>query len=222
MDDRRQRAVAAQPAADRAHARPSVVQWCGRALDALATRPQSARLRALIEAARQHAEELIERADRLAGLADDLRRGDRVRLPVRRRAPAVLDRLQRRPTAGSTTRTTTSLASEARLASFVAIATRQDLARALVQARTLADAERHVARAALVERVDVRVPDAAAGDAVAPRHAARRDLRRGRAPADRLCGAAAACRGASPSRPTTRRISRATISTGPSACPASA
>jgi cellobiose phosphorylase len=48
-----------------------LVQWCGRALDTLATRPKSARLRALVEAARQEAEELIERADRLASHADD-------------------------------------------------------------------------------------------------------------------------------------------------------
>ena len=53
-------------------------------------------------------------------------------------------------------------------------------------------------------------------------HAARRDLRGGGAPADRRTPPAAACRGASPSRPTTSRTRRGTISTRPSACPASA
>ena len=148
-------------------------------------------------------------------------RRNRVRLPLRRRAAAVLDRLQRRrrpprrlllrhPRVGSAAR------------QLHGDRARQGVARALVQARTLADAERLVAGAALVERVDVRVPDAAAGHAIARRHAARRDLRGGRAPADALRRAAAACRGASPSRPTTSRTSKGTISTGPSACPASA
>ena len=79
----------------------------------------------------------------------------------------------------------------------------------------------HVARAAVVERVDVRVPDAAAG------HAHRIPARCSTRPTTRSSSGrsstprGAACRGASPSRRTTRRISRATISTGPSACPAS-
>ena len=53
---------------------------------------------------------------------------------------------------------------------------RPDFTRTLVQARTIADARRQPARPAVVERVDVRVLHAAAGDGVVSRHAARRNL----------------------------------------------
>ena len=98
----------------------------------------------------------------------------------------------------------------------------QDFARALVQARSLADAERNVARAALLERVDVRVPHAAARDAQLSGHAARRDVRGGGRAPDCTTAINAACRGASRSPPTTCRTSTETISTARSACPGSA
>ena len=50
-------------------------------------------------------------------------------------------------------------------------------------------------------------------------HAARRDLPRGRRASDRLRPRSAACRGASPSRATTRSTRTSTISTARSACP---
>jgi cyclic beta-1,2-glucan synthetase len=49
-----------------------LVAWCGRSLDRLASGPQSETVRAMIERARRHAEDLIERAERLAVLSDDL------------------------------------------------------------------------------------------------------------------------------------------------------
>jgi cyclic beta-1,2-glucan synthetase len=49
-----------------------LIDWCNRTLEGLAPRPQSGRLRRLIEESRQHAEELVVRADRLAEHADDL------------------------------------------------------------------------------------------------------------------------------------------------------
>ena len=136
-------------------------------------------------------------------------------------APAVLDRLQRhrRPARRLLLR---RAGSEARLASFVAIATGQiphehwfKLGRSLTPTGTRA-------RAALVERVDVRVLHAAAGDARVSRHAARRNLPRRHRPADAVRRRPARSRGASPSRPTTPRTSTGTTSTAPSACPASA
>ena len=88
------------------------------------------------------------------------------------------------PTAGSTRRTTTRWRRRRGSPAFVAIATGADCPRSLVQARAIADAERRIARAPLVERVDVRVPDAAARDADVSGHAAARDLRRRRPAAD--------------------------------------
>ena len=49
-----------------------VIRSCDLALEDLAAHRQSGRLRALIEEARGHAEDLVERADRLAALSDDL------------------------------------------------------------------------------------------------------------------------------------------------------
>ncbi len=177
--------------------------------------------RQAIDAARRHAEELIERAERLAALADDL---------IEETEFGFLFNPERQlfsiGFSVSDGRLDNSyydtLASEARLASFMAIALGQDVARALVQARAVADADRQRARAAVVERVDVRVPDAAAGDALVSGHAARRNLQRGGPAADSSTARSAACPGASPSRPTTRRTSRGTISTARSACPGSA
>ncbi len=101
------------------------------------------------------------------------------------------------------------LASEARLASFVAIARGEvpqehwfRLSRALVERRRL-----H--HAGVVERLDVRVPDAAAAHAQPPRDAARPDAAAScvRAQID-LRPARTACRGASRSRPTRAGLAR--------------
>ena len=88
------------------------------------------------------------------------------------------------------------LASECRLASFLAIAKGDvpqehwfRLGRALTKTR-------EGPRAGELERVDVRVPDAAAGHARLAEHPARRDVRHRRARPDRLRPRAAASRGA--------------------------
>ena len=167
------------------------------------------------------AAELAERAERLAASRRRPGRGNRVRVPVRPRAAAVLDRLQRhrRPARRLVLRHAGLRGAAGQLPGH---RHRQDSARALVQARAIADAERRIARAALVERVDVRVPDAAARDARPIR--ARCCTR----PTTRSCSgrsstaSGAGCRGGSRSRPTTPRISTATTSTAPSAFPASA
>jgi cyclic beta-1,2-glucan synthetase len=49
-----------------------LIEWCGLALDGMTSSPHGSRLRTLIEEARRHAEDLVERADRLAAHADDL------------------------------------------------------------------------------------------------------------------------------------------------------
>ena len=77
------------------------------------------------------------------------------------------------------------------------------------------------AGAAVLERVAVRVPDAAAPHAQLSRHAARRLVPHGAAPADGLRRVARQCRGASPSPRTTSSIATATTSTRRSACPVS-
>ena len=164
-----------------------LIRLCDLTLEGLTSHPESGRMKRLIEASRQRASDLVERADRLCGTVRRSARRDRVRLPLQSRAPALLDRLQRRR---RTTRQLLLRHPRVRGAAgeLHGHRARQGLARALVQARTLADAERHLAGAALVERVDVRVPDAAAGDAIARRHAARRDLRGRGAAADGLRG----------------------------------
>ena len=175
-------------------------------------------LRDAIERACDVADDLTERAERLAALVDDLVEETEFGFLFNRERQlfsigfSVADgRLD--PSHYDT------LASEARLASFVAIATGSDSSRTLVQARTIADAHGDVARLAVVERVDVRVPDAAAGDARVPQYAPRRDLRGGRQSANEVRRAAAGCHGASPNPPITSRISTATISTAHSAYP---
>ena len=74
--------------------------------------------------------------------------------------------------------------------------------------------------AAFLERLDVRIPDAAAGHADLREHAARSDLS-GRGASDRSnTGGSAACRGAFPNPATTWSTRISTTSTAPSACPA--
>ncbi len=72
-----------------------LIEWCRQTLDSLAVRPQSSRLRSLIEEARRRAEELVVRTDRLVRTRRRSARRNRVRVPVQSGAPALLDRLQR-------------------------------------------------------------------------------------------------------------------------------
>ena len=159
--------------------------WRDETLAALEQRPDAGALRAAIEAAGRQADELVDRADRLAALADDLLEEiefDFLTSPERQLfaigysvADGRLDNSHY-----------DLLASEARLASFIAIATGKlpqehwfKLGRALTPAG---------GRRALLSWSGsmFEYPDAAARDAVAPRYAARRDLRRGAATPDRL------------------------------------
>ena len=92
------------------------------------------------------------------------------------------------------------LASEARFASFVCIAQgKLPQENWFALGRLLTTSGRR-ARAAVVERLDVRVPDAAAGDADVRGHAARPDLSRDVSPGRSPTASSAACRGASPNR----------------------
>ncbi len=110
------------------------------------------------------------------------------------------------------------LASEARLASFVAIAQGKLPQEQLVQPWSFTDQLGRQAGAALVERVDVRVPDAAARHADVRAHAARRVLSCCRGAADRVRPGARRCPGVFRSRATTRPTSTSTISIARSAC----
>ncbi len=105
-------------------------------------------------------------------------------------------------------------------ASFVAIAQGQLPQEQLVRAGPPADDQRRRAGAAVLERLDVRVPDAAAGHADLREHAARPDLPGGGASGRSSTAGSAACPGASRSRATTRSTSTSTTSTARSACPA--
>ena len=96
------------------------------------------------------------------------------------------------------------LASEARLAQLRRDRAGPAAAGELVRARPPAHRRRRRAGAAVVERLDVRVPDAAAGDAELREHAARPDLPRARSSGRSSTAASAACPGASPSPATTR------------------
>ena len=78
---------------------------------------------------------------------------------------------------------------------------------ALVRPGAAADDHPGRAGADLVERLDVRVPDAAARDADLRGHAARPDVPGGRRTSDRVRRRSAACPGASRSRATTRPTS---------------
>ena len=93
---------------------------------------------------------------------------------------------------------------------------------ALVRARPPADHRWRRSEPAVVERLDVRVPDAAAGHADLRQHPARPDLPGRGVSARSNTAGSAACPGASPSRATTRSTCTTTTSTGRSACPASA
>ena len=114
------------------------------------------------------------------------------------------------------------LASEARLASFIAIARGDVPQRHWFHLGPLRRERRGRADAAVVERHDVRVPDAVAADAVVPGHAARHHQPRApsRAP-DAVRHGSGACRGASPSRPSTSATGTTRTSTRRSASPAS-
>jgi hypothetical protein len=108
------------------------------------------------------------------------------------------------------------LASEARLCSFVAIA--QASCRRKAGSRSAACSPAPAAsHPAVVERLDVRVPDAAAGDADLRQHPARPDLR-GAVARQIAYGSSAACPGASRNPATTPSTCSSTTSTAPSAC----
>ena len=112
------------------------------------------------------------------------------------------------------------LASEARLCSFVAIAQGQlpqESWFALGRLLTTAGGEPVLA---VVERLDVRVPDAAAGDADVRKHAARPDLPGGGGAADRVRQAARRAVGHLGIRLQHGRCAASTTSTARSACPA--
>ena len=143
--------------------------------------------RAVAEASRRAAERMAE-IERLALQCDELARMEydflydsaRHLLAIgynvgeRRRDPSYYD----------------LLASEARFASFVAIAQGQLAAGELVRARAPAHDRGGAIGAPVLERLDVRVPDAAAGDADVRQHAARPDLSRDGGAADRVREAA--------------------------------
>ena len=148
-------------------------------------------------------------------------RGDGIRLPVRRRAAAAVDRLSgrrrhARPSCYDL------LASEARLASFVAIAKGDVPTRHWFRLGRTRHAGRTAARRSiswsgsmfeyLMPSLVMRAPRGSLLDADEPAR---------RAPADRIRRGAAACPGASRNRPTTRATWSSPISTRTSACPAS-
>ena len=109
------------------------------------------------------------------------------------------------------------LASEARLASFVAIAKGDRADPTLVPPGTHAHASGRQRGAPLVVRIDVRILDARAGDARAARVLARRNEPSGRARAKPNTVRNGSCRGASRNRRTTREIWSSRISTRASA-----
>ena len=111
------------------------------------------------------------------------------------------------------------LASECRLASFLAIA-KDDVPQShwFRLGRTLASTGSGYALVSLVG-VDVRVPHAAARHAQLPRHAAGRDVRSRWCAARSSTAPSAACRGACPSPRSTPRTPSSPTSTRRSACP---
>ena len=171
-----------------------------------AARARASRRRASSRA-RQRADARAPRGSRAATRWRARRRArrHRLRLPLRSRRATCSRSATTSASTGSTPSFYDLLASEARLASFVAIAQgKLPQEHWFALGRLLTDARRR-AGAAVVERLDVRVPDAAAGDADATSSTLLdADLPRGRRAPDRVRRASAACRGASRSRATTR------------------
>ena len=140
-------------------------------------------------------------------------------VPVRQGASATGDRIQRRASAAATTSYYDLLASEARLCNFVAIAQGKLPQESWFALGRLLTVRRRRAGPAGVERLDVRVPDAAAGDADLREYAARSDLSSPRSSARSSTEGNAACRGECRSPATTPSTSISTISIAPSAFP---
>ena len=111
------------------------------------------------------------------------------------------------------------LASEARLACFVAIAKGDVPARAVVPPRPRHDAGRRRRGTGVLVGLDVRIPDAIAGHAGADRKPARPDQPAGGAPPDRVRRRRAVSRGACRNRPTTSATWNIPTNTRTSACP---
>ena len=174
---------------------------------------------AIVEGSRRAADRIAE-IERLTLQCDALARMD-YELSLRPGATSAGDRLQRR---GAPARR--KLLRPARIGSAVRELRRDRAGRAaageLVRARPPAHVLRRRARPPVVERVDVRVPDAAARHAHVRQHAARPDGSRVGRAADRLRQGSAACRGASRSPATTRSTRASITSTGRSASRASA
>ncbi len=99
-----------------------LVLWCGRSIDRLGSRPHAGPLRDVIEGARRQAEDMIERADRLSVLCDDLL--EEIEFDFLFNADRQLFSIGFNVTDGRLDASYYDLlASEARLASFMAIAT---------------------------------------------------------------------------------------------------
>ena len=151
-------------------------------------------------------------------------RRDELPVPVRSEAPAVRDRLSAgRRGAGGPPRCVVLRSARLRVTARQLPGDRQGrrAGDALVPPRPIGHQRARRARAALVERDALRVPDAAAGDAQLSRHPARRPRAARRSAVRSTTAPHAACRGASRSRPTTWSIVTAPTSTRRSACPAS-
>ncbi len=147
---------------------------------------------------------------------------DGLRLPARPRAQAALDRLSASPTAQLDPSCYDLLASEARLASFVAIAKGDVPSRHWFRLGRAVTPRRPRRGADLLVGLDVRVPDAARSScARRPGSLLEQTSRLVVRAADRLRRERSACPGASRSRPTTRATSSSPTSTRTSACPAS-
>ncbi|MGH9372660.1 MAG: GH36-type glycosyl hydrolase domain-containing protein, partial [Vicinamibacterales bacterium] len=99
-----------------------LVVWCDRSLEQQASHPPADKLREMIEGARRHAEELIDRADRIGALSDDLL--EEIEFDFLFNAERQLFSIGFNVTDGRLDDSYYDLlASEARLASFMAIAT---------------------------------------------------------------------------------------------------
>ena len=119
-----------------------LVRWCDRGVERLDGR-RAERRRARSNRARAANGRRADRSRRAAGGARRrLRRGNRVRLSLRSRSGSSSRSATASPTGGSTARTTTRWRRRRASPASSRSRTRQDPARTLVQARTLADAER--------------------------------------------------------------------------------